>query len=152
MNTSCNIIRDLLPLYHDGVCSEESKALVEAHLKNCAGCRDELRKYDEPDALTVNLKEKVVIRSVAEEWKKSKIRAFLKGALIVALAACIGCLIAYEIVGVHVSPNGMLVEPFALIPLAYLFALLSLILTVSLVVLRRKRMRCKSGAADRTRK
>ena len=35
---NCKIIRDLLPLYHDDVASEESRALVEEHLETCAEC------------------------------------------------------------------------------------------------------------------
>ena len=33
------IILDLLPLYHDGVCSAASRTAVEAHLKSCPDCR-----------------------------------------------------------------------------------------------------------------
>lgn len=33
------MINDLLPLYIDGVCSEESKKLVEEHMKTCDSCR-----------------------------------------------------------------------------------------------------------------
>ena len=29
------IVWDLLPLYHDGVCSEKSRAAVEEHLTAC---------------------------------------------------------------------------------------------------------------------
>lgn len=36
---SCAVVQDLLPLYVDGVCSDESKRLVEAHLAECADCR-----------------------------------------------------------------------------------------------------------------
>lgn len=39
MSISCKIIEDLLPLYHDGVCSEESKEMVENHLKECEQCQ-----------------------------------------------------------------------------------------------------------------
>ena len=39
MKTSCMIIEDLLPMYHDGICSEESAALIEEHLKECESCR-----------------------------------------------------------------------------------------------------------------
>ena len=48
MKKNCNIIRDLLPLYIDGVCSEESKQLVEEHLKECAKCQEYLKeiKFD----------------------------------------------------------------------------------------------------------
>lgn len=43
MKLNCNVVKDLLPLYHDGVCSQESQALVEEHLKGCEDCRAELR-------------------------------------------------------------------------------------------------------------
>lgn len=36
----CEIARDLLPLYIDGCCSEESRAAVEEHLRSCAACRE----------------------------------------------------------------------------------------------------------------
>lgn len=39
MKHACNMIRDLLPLYIDDVCSEESKTAVEEHLAECGECR-----------------------------------------------------------------------------------------------------------------
>ena len=38
----CEIARDLLPLYVDGICSEESKTEIEDHLEGCEHCRAEL--------------------------------------------------------------------------------------------------------------
>lgn len=38
----CSVVKDLLPLYVDGVCSEESHRLITEHLKECKACRDEL--------------------------------------------------------------------------------------------------------------
>ena len=38
---TCDIIRDLLPLYIDEVCSAGSRALVEGHLQNCPACKAE---------------------------------------------------------------------------------------------------------------
>ncbi len=35
----CDIIRDLLPLYCDGLCSEASKQEIEAHVAQCEECR-----------------------------------------------------------------------------------------------------------------
>lgn len=35
---SCNIIRDLLPSYVDGICSADSKETIEQHLASCADC------------------------------------------------------------------------------------------------------------------
>ena len=35
---SCEVARDLLPLYCDDVCSQESRILIDEHLKNCSDC------------------------------------------------------------------------------------------------------------------
>ena len=39
MKISCDVVTDLLPLYHDGVCSQSTKKLVEEHLEECESCR-----------------------------------------------------------------------------------------------------------------
>ena len=39
MNYPCHMIQDLLPLYLDGVCSEESKMIIEQHLATCSTCQ-----------------------------------------------------------------------------------------------------------------
>jgi hypothetical protein len=39
MTDACAIVRDLLPLYVEGLLSPESVALVEAHLAVCEACR-----------------------------------------------------------------------------------------------------------------
>lgn len=36
---NCDIIRDLIPSYVDGICSEATKKCVEEHLKDCDKCR-----------------------------------------------------------------------------------------------------------------
>ena len=35
----CNVIKDLLPLYVDECCSEESSKLIAEHLESCESCR-----------------------------------------------------------------------------------------------------------------
>ena len=42
MNYPCGIIKDLLPLYYDGVCSPESSQAVKEHLAHCPQCRASL--------------------------------------------------------------------------------------------------------------
>lgn len=37
----CDVIKDLLPLYIDGVCSEKSIELIEDHLHTCEACKAE---------------------------------------------------------------------------------------------------------------
>ena len=38
-NVTCGVIRDLLPLYVEGIAGKDSAALVEAHLAGCPACR-----------------------------------------------------------------------------------------------------------------
>ncbi len=40
MNMKCSVIEDLLPLYVDGICSKDTKELVEVHLKECTECNE----------------------------------------------------------------------------------------------------------------
>ena len=44
MRTDCEIIRDLLPLYVDDICSEKSRELVDGHLQECSECSELLRR------------------------------------------------------------------------------------------------------------
>ena len=49
--TSCDIIRDLLPLYEDGAVSEETAKLVREHIAGCPACWEELGKMRTPISL-----------------------------------------------------------------------------------------------------
>ena len=46
---SCDVTRDLLASYMDGVCSEESRGLVEEHLKECGSCKRFMEQVQEQD-------------------------------------------------------------------------------------------------------
>ena len=46
MQIECKVIEDLLPLYSDSVCSDESRKLVEEHLQECEICRTMLDNMD----------------------------------------------------------------------------------------------------------
>lgn len=82
----CKVIQDLLPLYHDGVCSEESRALVEEHLKTCEICAEELRLMkEELLPVSVQIKEEEAMKSATSTWKKGKRRAVLKSMAITCL-------------------------------------------------------------------
>lgn len=42
---TCDVIQDLLPLYEDECCSEQSRKIVEEHLAECAKCREKSCAY-----------------------------------------------------------------------------------------------------------
>ena len=83
------IAQDLLPLYHDGVCSERSRAAVEAHLKTCEDCRAALAAMDAPlpEAEKPAADDAAAVKKISGEWKKGKRRARIIG-VIVATVVC----------------------------------------------------------------
>ena len=69
MKISCNIIRDLLPLYAEDLASEDTRAMVDEHLCDCESCTNFLKelKQDTPvpmetDTETLNKVKKTIIR------------------------------------------------------------------------------------------
>jgi len=45
----CEVINDMLPLYVDGVCSAETRKLVEEHVCNCEACKSLLEVLQEDE-------------------------------------------------------------------------------------------------------
>jgi len=89
MKTSCKITKDLLPLYHDQVCSNESRAMVEEHLAACDNCKAELQSMDEEipmDTIKQNLDEAESMQLLSKKWMRRAFSAYLKGAFIALLA------------------------------------------------------------------
>ena len=71
----CEIIRDLIPLYLDKVCSEDSRKLVEEHLAECSECRKYMKELEtELEAVKQkkeeDLDEKRLLQEGAERMKE----------------------------------------------------------------------------------
>lgn len=104
MKISCEVIEDLLPLYIDEVCSEESKKIVEEHLLGCNRCNNLLNqmniegKYE--NNVEANLKEAEAIRNLSKKWNKKLLLSMLKGALSTLLIICLILLVLYIFVGI----------------------------------------------------
>ena len=77
----CSVITDLLPLYQDGLCSPESKELVETHLQNCKTCSALYKELPLPEAAA----NAVPDETEAFRRVRKKIR---QGKLLKALSIC----------------------------------------------------------------
>lgn len=53
MNISCDVIRDLLPLYAEDMVSEDSRNLIDDHLRDCDACVKELDALKKPQKIPV---------------------------------------------------------------------------------------------------
>lgn len=106
MNISCEVIKDLLPLYHDGVCSDESKTTVDEHLAHCEKCKAELLTMAVAlpigDKAESNLREAEAVRQLSKRWRKGMLASLFRGVIITVAAIAAIALILYVFVGVRI--------------------------------------------------
>ncbi|MDD7739949.1 MAG: zf-HC2 domain-containing protein [Fusicatenibacter sp.] len=84
-NVSCEVIQDLLPLYCDGVCSEESRKIILAHVQTCEKCKEELRVLNLSVDIPEETTEVEAAAAASKAWKKNKSKAFHKGLILAVL-------------------------------------------------------------------
>ena len=85
-NINCDIIKDLLPLYYDDICSEDSKTFIDEHLATCINCKVSLKKIKDS-----TLEKHIEIEReniVARHMKKVRKNALVPG-LLAAMAISI---------------------------------------------------------------
>ena len=92
MKYSCNLIRDILPLYHDGVVSKESEQAVEEHFCECEECKSYYVKMCQTDVLEEVVFDEEMAKKAAASYKevakkisKKVIKTILKSILIIAV-------------------------------------------------------------------
>ena len=90
--TKCGIIRDLFTAYVSGVGSEDTRALVEEHIKTCEGCKNKLAEVQsrvaaqlrENDAASINV------------FKTMKKRIFRRNVLVAVTASALAVVIIFS--------------------------------------------------------
>lgn len=93
MSKQCEIVRDILPLYVDGACSEASTEMIKEHLETCADCRaiyEQMCSHTNEDILQKE-KDGVIARHEKTEKKKSRRRIVFVSVFVasVCLVLCI---------------------------------------------------------------
>ena len=87
---NCEIIKDLIPLYIDGCCSEESSEAVKNHVENCCECSKLIEEMKAP-ADIVAVSEAPKRFSKINDWKASVLQSvlfFISFGLIAIGVAC----------------------------------------------------------------
>ena len=71
MNRECEIVRDILPLYADDVCSATSREIIDEHLKTCPDCAAYLEQIRASEAEGELRQERaLVIKNQARRFKR----------------------------------------------------------------------------------
>lgn len=103
MNCNCGIIDDLLPLYADGACSEESKAAIEAHLASCEACRKKLERMQSDTVVSETSKSagEITVAKYANKVRKHRIKLAIGVVAISVIAACLLSLVFLTLKDMH---------------------------------------------------
>ena len=114
MNMNCRIADDLLPLYVDGVCSPDSRALLEEHLRDCPACREKLRRMaqDTPAVSPEEAADAIPLAACARKIQRRRLRTAVLAALACVVGACLLalCLLAVQDMRRQADPTVFSVE------------------------------------------
>lgn len=94
---NCDVIQDLLPLYHDKVCSETSRSIVEAHLKDCLSCQTAAAQLGNTqlDEQLLSEKNGVLTAHARKERKKTLIVGIVTACILtIPILVCFICNLA----------------------------------------------------------
>lgn len=94
MKYACNLIKDLLPLYHDEVCSEESKQAVEEHFEECQECQEYYKKLNESDIVELASFDEKMEEKKVESLKKVR-RKLRKRDILFGIVAVLGGILLF---------------------------------------------------------
>jgi hypothetical protein len=81
---NCNIIKDLLPLYVDGVVSLETKDWVDEHLLNCDTCRQQ-STFMQQEIVIPAERNTDQLQAVKKKWRNKKLSIAAISVLITSL-------------------------------------------------------------------
>lgn len=111
MNISCEIIRDLLPLYVDEVCSNDSRVMVDRHLQGCESCRTELNYMKgELPQVAVIAEEVDSLKAARKAQNRFTVRGILGTLAAVLCMITVGAFLFHPDVPFPVEPSRMQVE------------------------------------------
>lgn len=89
MKISCKVVEDLLPLYVEECCSEDTKQLLDEHILECEECKGKLEKLKQPIFLPQEscMNEKTYAKHAKKAFKKVRRRwvAFILVILVILL-------------------------------------------------------------------
>ena len=108
MKLPCNVILDLLPLYHDQVCSDETKALVEEHLLSCESCKEVLKSMgNELPIPKQDIESVEILKNIKKELRTKEFKWLIFAVFVLILVISLHNLLAYTLFPVASSKTSI---------------------------------------------
>ena len=92
MNKHCEVIRDLLPLYADEVCSERSRELIEEHLRECPECSamlEQLRTHEIEEGLQEEKEQVIEYQAKRFRRRSATVGSVISGLFMIPVVVCL---------------------------------------------------------------
>ncbi|MGN0650743.1 MAG: zf-HC2 domain-containing protein [Oscillospiraceae bacterium] len=97
-NITCDMAKDLIPLYSEGLCSEESRLAVENHLSECESCRKLLEMPIEQDNEQHIPEKDNIFKKLNRKMKRSKLCIIALSVILVLIVGAVGFLAVGQLV------------------------------------------------------
>lgn len=112
MKYQCEVIKDLLPLYVDDVCSKESKKIIEEHLEICDSCKQyyDAMKSSDNSIISEDKNNEILADSLQKVKKQIKAKHVLGIVATVVIMLVFTVLSAVAINGLQVMDTIILYE------------------------------------------
>ena len=101
----CEVVRDLLPTYADGLTGEKTNALMGAHLETCSDCRAALDAMRAPEAVPET--DRAELDYLKKNRKRNR-RVWLWSLLAAALVICAVLAARAFVIGSEATPDWLL--------------------------------------------
>ena len=111
MTYPCGIIRDLLPLYIDDVCNEESRQAVENHLLECEKCRNYYEAMKSTEGFVEKKNDNSEDMKMAKSLRnvKNKINKKIRNTVLCAVAAVLVFVVGFQLL-FHAAIKDVFIE------------------------------------------
>ena len=135
MNNLCNIVRDLLPLYAEGIASSDTVSFVEEHLAGCPACREVLDDMNTPTdgekaACDLSEEDLLPLKVFQKKWKRKKVFLVCSTILLTIAFVCCALFAADRLLhqekiavnnGIYTNTNDVIVDlPDGSVEIGYL--------------------------------
>ncbi len=102
---SCSIAKDLMPLYMDGVLSEETTEVMKDHLEGCENCRNEYEIMEQewylPSTVKLQEENKKMLKELKSQIKRKRILTGVVAVFLAAMVFASGYLVYENVGAVH---------------------------------------------------
>lgn len=107
---NCNIVKDLMPLYIDGIVSDETAGEIQEHIEQCNECQEEYKALTQnltlPSNTNIQQENSRALKAFSRKLKSKKIMVSFISVIITVLVTFAGYMV-YQNVGVvhdYLSP------------------------------------------------